>query len=207
MQTGNVNFNLGSLWYCKSLFSFSFSLVRTESECYNYIYHFHKGSLADWIGHFLNTVLWKKFSMKRNIYPVGTSHTYVRKMNRLLSNLWSVKAVNCWHEAIHNVLTQQIIRRQLNIRRDNMDLLTHFCIASSKRDYEKHWRSRAGDTGELGARSEPLLFAKKKKKKNHKILIIFIVYSFWRMANNSFFTYEFGTLKGLNTHLNRLCVK
>ena len=69
---------------------------RTESECYNYIYQFNKGSLADLIGRFLNTVLWKKFSMKRNICPAGTSHTYVRKMNILLfSNLWYVKAVNC----------------------------------------------------------------------------------------------------------------
>ena len=69
--------------------------MRTESECYDYIYQFHKGSLADLIGHFLNTVLWKKFSMKRNICPAGTSHTYVRKMNRLFSNLWSVKVVIC----------------------------------------------------------------------------------------------------------------
>ena len=126
MQSVNIKFNLRSLWYCGSVFSFSFSLVRTESECYDYIYQFHKGSLADLIGHFLNTVLWKKFSMKRNICPADTSHTYVRKMNRLFSNLWSFKAVNCWHEAIHNVLTPQVIRRQLNIRRDNMDLLTHF---------------------------------------------------------------------------------
>ena len=50
-----------------------------------------------------------------------------------------------------------------------MDLLTHFCIASSKRDYEKQCRS-ISDAGELGARSGPLLFA--KKKLNHKIIII-----------------------------------
>ena len=71
--------------------------MRTESECYNHIYHFHKGSLADLIGHFIPkyTVIWKKFSIKGNICPAGTSHTYVRKVNRLFSNLWSVKAVNC----------------------------------------------------------------------------------------------------------------
>ena len=86
-----------------------------------------------------------------------------------------------------------------------MDLLTHFCIASSKRDYGKQCRSRS-DAGELGARSGgPLLFA--KQKKNHKIIIIFIFDSFWRMAKNSFFAVEFGTLKKLYTHQNRYCVK
>ena len=35
---------------------------------------------------------------------------------------------------------------------------------------------------------------------SHKIMIIFIFYSFWRMAKNSFFTYEFGTVKSFNTH-------
>ena len=44
-----------------------------------------------------------------------------------------------------------------------MDLLTHFCIASSKRDYGKHCRSRS-DAGELGARPGPLPFAKKKSE-------------------------------------------
>ena len=55
-----------------------------------------KGSMADLIGRFIPkyTVIWKKFSMKRNICPAGTCHTYVRKVNRLFSNLWSVKAVN-----------------------------------------------------------------------------------------------------------------
>ena len=79
-----------------SFFPFSFSLVRTESECNNHIYHFHKGILADLIGHFIpKSVIWKQFSMKRNICPTGTSHTYVRKVTRFFSNLWSVKAVNC----------------------------------------------------------------------------------------------------------------
>ena len=96
--------------------------MHTESECYNYIYQFHKDSLADLIGLFIpESVIWKKFSMKRNICPAGTSHTYVRKVNRLFSNLWSVKALNCRHEAIHNVLTPQVIRRQLNNGQ-----LTHF---------------------------------------------------------------------------------
>ena len=37
--------------------AFYFFLVRTESECCNHIYHFHKGSLAYSVGHFtLNTV-------------------------------------------------------------------------------------------------------------------------------------------------------
>ena len=70
--------------------------MRTESECNNHIYHFHKESLADLIGHFIpESVITKKCSMKRNICPADTSHTYVRKVNRLLSDLWSVKAVNC----------------------------------------------------------------------------------------------------------------
>ena len=57
--------------------------MRTESECNNHIYHFHKDSLADLIGHFIpEPVIWKKFSMKRNICPAGTSHPYVRKVNR-----------------------------------------------------------------------------------------------------------------------------
>ena len=80
-----------------------------------------------------------------------------------------------------------------------MDLLTQFCVAACKRDYGKQCRSLS-DAGELGARSGPLLFAKKKKKINHKIIIISIFESFWRMANNSFFTYEFGTLKSLNKY-------
>ena len=70
--------------------------MRIESECYNHIYHFHKDSLADLIGHFIpESEILKKFSMKRNICPAGTSHTYACKVHRLFSNLWSVKAVNC----------------------------------------------------------------------------------------------------------------
>ena len=60
-----------------------------------------------------------------------------------------------------------------------MDLLTHFCIASCKRDYVKQCRSISG-AEELGAWAEPSLIA--KKKLNHKIIIIFIFESFWRMA-------------------------
>ena len=49
-----------------------------------------------------------------------------------------------------------------------MYLLTHFCIAACKRDYGQQRRS-ISDAGELGARSGPLLFA--KKKLNHKIIL------------------------------------
>ena len=97
MQTGNINFfNYGHYDIVSLFFPFlSLLCILKVNAMIIYIYQFHEGSLADLIGHFLNTVLWKKFSMKRNICPAGTSHTYVRKMNRLFSNLWSVKAVNC----------------------------------------------------------------------------------------------------------------
>ena len=49
-----------------------------------------------------------------------------------------------------------------------MDLLTHFCIAACKRDYGKQCRS-ISDAGEFGARSWPLLFA--KKNLDHKIIL------------------------------------
>ena len=80
-----------------------------------------------------------------------------------------------------------------------MDLLTRFCIVSGKRDYVKQCRSRS-DAGEVSALLGPILFAKQKHYLNHKIIIIFIFYSFWRMAKNAFFPYEFSNLKSLNTH-------
>ena len=67
-----------------------------------------------------------------------------------------------------------------------MVLLTRFCIANSKRDYGKN----SVDRDQTPENLVP----------SHKIMIIYIFYSFWRMAKNSFFTYEFGTLKSFNTH-------
>ena len=122
--------------------------MRTESECNNHIYHFHKDSLADLIGHFIpESVIWKKFSTKRNICSAGTSHTYVRKVNRLFSNLWSLltRGNTQRFDTKGNPKTAKYTERLYG-------LLTHFCIASSKRDYGKPCRSRS-DPGELGAQS------------------------------------------------------
>ena len=78
-----------------------------------------------------------------------------------------------------------------------MYLITHFCIAACKSDYGKQCRSiHVSDAGELGARSGPLLFA--KKKLNHKIILFsFLSHSgAWRTTHSS-------PMKSLNKHLNR----
>ena len=63
-----------------------------------------------------------------------------------------------------------------------MDLLTHFCIASSKRGFGKQCRSRS-DAGELG---KDLNCLENKNKLNRRIIIIFIFDSFRRMAEKLF---------------------
>ena len=54
--------------------------MRTVSECNNYIYYFHKGSLADLIGHFIpksrkeNSNQYYGESLARNVISAPRAH-------------------------------------------------------------------------------------------------------------------------------------